>query len=198
MLANLLVLVTLFDMKILNSHTYMIGTMSAYQFVADLTFYFVWVEYHFNCIQYITAFTIFTWSSMSSAFVSNFMILSVLYVVRYRKCSNELTNKIYIHVFSNIIPIVSALLYVTNYFYPSVISYAAAELFNIAGRMLPIIINIKAYLYMTHLMRVATRAYTTEELSYKKTALCTLVNRLKYYPLGESSAFYILSNLILY
>lgn len=171
----------IYDMKVWNLHIMLITVMSCYQLIFDSVFY-IW-GYPFGSVEYNIAMFIGMLGGLSSAIVSNIMILNILFIV--------VTKKIMAikHAFTtiNIIAIVPSLIVILLFCAglgknnSTLVNYS--ESLYSAFRLISLGINLISYAIILLLTRRLVTQNNSTTISKAGNAIRVLVNRLQWYPI---------------
>lgn len=181
-------LILLWDMNKWTGHTKLIALISLYQLLYDTAFY-TSVESSPGTDDFYAANILSNIGGCTSAFTSNIMMLSILYIVRFRKSLDVNDNIQIIHALVNIPSCIIFVVFLYSLLNHSIEMAVLAQYIYSSLRMVSIVLNIVPYLYMTYLLRISNanaRSGSSDETS--RLVIGTLVSRMRYYPLVQALA----------
>jgi len=179
------------DMGIWNSHLMLITSMTVYQLMLDVAVYPLGI-YGPHTEGYSINFILVLFGGASSAFVSNVMIWSMLYISLYME-TLELKGKfILVNFFSCIPGLFFVLLYIVSE-YDTNLSSSASSLVD-AGpdiytyfRVASIFFNIVVLAYIRFLLYSLKRVSSKDPKTlFRIRIMSAVVHRLEYYPVVQS------------
>ena len=171
-------LLLIWDMQNINSSTFLIFCMSSFQLICDVSSYFNLVSSPtYPTLKEFLASTVLRASgALSSIIISNFMMYSVLSLIRYKRVFNALRNGRLVLLTSCIPSAIFAILFLVGYLHNMTVAFAAEYLY-IAFLFASILFNIVAYVYMEYSLRQSNFS------AVQRALFATCFKRLKYYPL---------------
>lgn len=178
------------DMKIWTGHNQLIALMSLYQILYDASEYTCITSSDNTTPSYLAALAINVLGGTTASVISNVMIGTVFYIVKYRE---TIDLKKYIHK-THILCALPGLFVALFYLSASGIgdlSLVIKSLYTyVYIRLLSIIFNIIPYIYMSYLIQRSSsrNIQGRRSQSPQEKAIEVLVDRLKYYPLIQALA----------
>ena len=184
-------LILIMDRGIWNSHLMLITSMTVYQLMLDVAHYPLGI-YNPHTEGYSINFVLVLFGGASSAFVSNVMIWSMLYISLYMETLDLKGNVILVNFLSCILGLFFVLLYIISEYDTNVSSSASS--FVDAGpdiytyfRLASIAFNILVLAYIRFLLYSLKRASSQEPTTlFRIRVMSAVVHRLEYYPVVQS------------
>jgi hypothetical protein len=124
------------------------------------------------------------WSGITQCLITNEIAFTVLYILKYKKSFNVFKNIYYLLLAANIPSAFVCVAYICYLTYEIDIALEIARMSYNYMRMFSILVVFVTYLYTVYLVRMITPKISKP--SCQVTAIKTLIERLKYYPLANA------------
>ena len=183
--ASIIVLYLIRDMKLYNGHIFLVICMSIGQLLYDFSFPLTAIDYGSNTMYVF--FNLFQIAGgLSVAIASNIMTFVVLYVIKTNHYIHILSYTTFVYFLISVPSILLCIFYLLG----SIISSDIVELeqtIYIWLRLISIAFNFiicsLGYVYTRHL---TARMNATVAPSLQASAVCTLINRMQWYPIIQA------------
>lgn len=178
--SSLLNLFLIWDMQEWSGHILLLSLMTSYQFLYDISFYPSVISTPDSLAYKITLFFQF-WGGISQSIITNEIALTVLCIIYFKKSFNVFKNITILLLAANI----PSLFICANYLIYLNTGYEIANEIAQQGytyiRLLSITVIFMTYVYTVYLVKRITPKISKP--SFQVTAIKTLAERLKLYPL---------------
>jgi len=177
----------IWDLQRWTGYMKLIAWMTAFQLLYDCSFY-TNVTSAPGTVDCYVGDVLDVISGCTSAFLSNVMMITVLYIVRYKKSVAIENSMTLILLVANIpsLYMLAIFLYAILTSDESLVKVVQASYCYI--RLASILLNILPYIYMSYLLHISSssRAGSMTRASVQEMVIQTLVSRLSYYPLIQA------------